>query len=255
MANPVWGIIALVFVFFCACCFAVIKGFMMINRKRLIQNMPTSTVRSIAMGLVELKGKAVAAKETLTAPFSAKKCFRYWWIVEERREDKDGHEYWRTISSGSEGVPFYLQDATGKVLISAEQAELDMPSTFQAGSGIGREPPPVVKQWLEKKGIKWSGWIFNKPLRYRESAIEAGSQLYIMGDATTNPDAKESTDHTQSIIIKKGGGKIFYISTRDEKQITRGLAIGGVLAIIFGCVFGLGTLLFVLFTAVSLIFH
>ena len=40
--------------------------------KRLIENVPTSKARSVAMGLVELKGKIESGNKTLTDPFDGK---------------------------------------------------------------------------------------------------------------------------------------------------------------------------------------
>ena len=36
-----------------------IKGFIWLKQKRLIENIPTSTVRSLAMGMAEIYGKRV----------------------------------------------------------------------------------------------------------------------------------------------------------------------------------------------------
>ena len=40
-----------------------LKGFGWLKRKRLIENIPTSTIRSLAMGLVEIYGAVVPAKK------------------------------------------------------------------------------------------------------------------------------------------------------------------------------------------------
>ena len=54
-----------------------------LKKKRLFENIPTSKMRSIAMGLVELKGKIKIANETLTDPFDEKDCV-YWKVkIEE----------------------------------------------------------------------------------------------------------------------------------------------------------------------------
>jgi hypothetical protein len=107
---------------------------------------------------------------------------------------------------------------------------------------------------LESRGIKWSGWVFNKPLRYRESAIESGTELYVLGDATENPDAKPSADHTQNILITKGSNKIFFISTKAERKITMWMGIGGWIAIIAGFIFGFGSIIASLVTLFGLVF-
>ena len=50
------------------------SGLKKLQRDRLIANMPTSKIRSMAMGIVELYGAIQTYEETLTAPFSGKEC-------------------------------------------------------------------------------------------------------------------------------------------------------------------------------------
>lgn len=94
------------------------KGFLLLKKKRLIENTPTSKIRSIAMGLVEVYGKVVPYNENLLmSQFSKKKCVYYRYIVEELRGGKSKN--WETIQKSEEAVPFYLQDDTGSVLVDA----------------------------------------------------------------------------------------------------------------------------------------
>ena len=51
------------------------KGFSWLKQKRLIENIPTSKIRSIAMGLVEIYGEVVPTQEKiLKSPFTNKDC-------------------------------------------------------------------------------------------------------------------------------------------------------------------------------------
>ena len=51
------------------------KGFQTLQKRRLIQNTPTSKVRSLAMGLCEVYGQALPYKENiLKSPFSGADC-------------------------------------------------------------------------------------------------------------------------------------------------------------------------------------
>ena len=50
------------------------SGLKKLQRDRLIANIPTSKIRSMAMGIVELYGTIQTYEETLTAPFSGKEC-------------------------------------------------------------------------------------------------------------------------------------------------------------------------------------
>ncbi|MDD5086676.1 MAG: hypothetical protein PHV16_02895, partial [Candidatus Nanoarchaeia archaeon] len=61
--------------FFAAGVFLFWEGIKTLKHKRLIENIPTSKIRSLAMGLVEIYGEVVPAyKEVLKSPFSNKDC-------------------------------------------------------------------------------------------------------------------------------------------------------------------------------------
>jgi hypothetical protein len=61
-----------------------VYGWMVYQRKRLIESIPTSTIRSLALGLVEISGQAQPAESLLSAPFSGLPCVFYSYAVEER---------------------------------------------------------------------------------------------------------------------------------------------------------------------------
>lgn len=208
-------------------------GYKQLGLKRLIENLPTSKVRSIAMGLVELKGTSMKADKVLTAPFTGKDCLYYTWMVEEQYHDKDGHEHWRTVAGGREGIPFYLKDDTGKVLVDPLGATIDVPSDYEASSSLGRDPPAQVMNYLKDNNIKFEGWFgINKTMRYRESRLDPGLKLYILGNAGSKPGSSASADHTENILI--GKGPVFIISTKEEKSVVMWAGVKAVLAIIFG---------------------
>src|SRR5438445_8453765 len=82
--SPVAIIFA--FIFFLCGIFIFISGLASIRRRRLLQDTPTSKIRSIAMGLVEIFGEVVPIKnKTLKSPFSKKDCVYYQWSIEEKR--------------------------------------------------------------------------------------------------------------------------------------------------------------------------
>jgi hypothetical protein len=53
-----------------------VRGFRLLQRKRLIMDIPRSTVRGAALGPVEMSGKAVGPY-TLVAPLSRTDCLYY----------------------------------------------------------------------------------------------------------------------------------------------------------------------------------
>lgn len=222
LSEPfIYSIIGLVFGIY-----IFIKSFGWRGRKNLIENTPTSKIRSLAMGLVEVYGEVVPAKGSmLKSPFTSSDCVYYMYKVEELRRSKRS-SHWVTINQGFEGKNFFLKDDTGIVLVDPKGAEVEIPPDTTIQSGWGKDPPKQVLDFLNTKGISHEGFlgIGNKTMRFIEYYIEAGDKLCIMGTAGDNPFVEGSAEHTANIMIQKGQNeKIFYISDKPEKEILKSL--------------------------------
>ena len=91
----------------------LIWGLISFRVKRLIENIPTSKMRSIAMGLVEIYGEVVPSKDNiLKSPFTNKDCVYYKYSIQELRSSGK-NTYWATVDQGEEHRVFYLKDETG----------------------------------------------------------------------------------------------------------------------------------------------
>ncbi len=198
------------------------KGFKYYNLKKLIEDTPTSKIRSIAMGPVEVYGKVLSIKDkVLFSPFSNAKCVYFqYWIDEWRKKGKNSHG-WVTVKQGMEGSPFFLKDSTGKVMTDPTKAEVDIPEDFSRESGMGNDPSDLMKKFMKSQGIGFQGLFgINKKMRYRESYLAPGDEVFIMGNATDNPYIEEgnATDEFPDIMIQNGSG-MFYISDKPEKTV------------------------------------
>jgi len=107
---------------FASGCFMFWQGFAVRNKKKLIENIPTSKTRSVAIGLTEVKGVAEVNQRTLESPFSKEPCVYYCYEVWQR-VSSGKRSYWKTIAKGESNDVFYLQDETGKILIDPVGAE------------------------------------------------------------------------------------------------------------------------------------
>jgi len=211
-----------------------IHGFRMLSHKRLIENIPTSKIRSLALGLVEIKGKAVAEEGSVRcSPFTGKDCIYYFFRVEEhRRQGKNSK--WVTVKKGEYRPEFYVQDDTGKVLVDPAGADINVPKDFEYNSGLLNDPPAQVKEFLKANDISHDSFLgLNKRMRYREYLIEPRDTVYIMGSAANNQViAHTADDHTSRLIIRKGENqKFFFISDQSEKKVLSNLkwqAFGGI---------------------------
>ena len=50
------------------------QGFKKLEKQRMIENIPTSTIRGMAMGIVEVKGYVQPFSENFNGPFTGEEC-------------------------------------------------------------------------------------------------------------------------------------------------------------------------------------
>ncbi len=224
------------------------KGFQSLKLKRTIENMPTSTIRSLAIGFVELKGIALSyqellksklinnadqiPKEVLRSPFSQKECVYYKYTI-ERYVRRDKSSYWETVRQGTKGSYLVLKDKTGTVLVNLDKAEIDVPLDKEYNSALGVDPPTAVLNFIKINNIAYEGLFgMNYTMRYREYYIAPGDNLYILGTAGKNPFIKNIINNEDGIMIQKGNNSIYYISEKAEKDIVSSMnwkTFGGII--------------------------
>jgi len=221
--------------------YSLLEGFKWFKRKRLIEDIPTSKVRSIHMGLVEIFGEAMPARnKILKSPITNNDCVYYRYTVEELRRTGRSSR-WVTIESESYKTYFYLKDDTGIVLVDPKGAEIDIPIDFNFTAVPGIGMPEQVKQFIRSRNIT----IGSNTMRFREYFIAPRDKLYIMGTAGDNPFVQEASAQKgiEDVMIQKGEGNIYYISDRSEKEVLKNMkwkyitGIFGGGAIIVVCLF------------------
>ena len=122
--------IALVVVFFGGIV-TFFRGFRVYREYLLLQGTSQIPIRSMAMGLVRIHGKAVSDR-LLISPISHTPCCVYQVHIEKwRDEDENIHQSaaWLHYGSGADGAPFYLEDSSGRVLVDPRGADYDIEST------------------------------------------------------------------------------------------------------------------------------
>lgn len=95
-------------------------GFYFLRLKRTMENTPTSRARSLAMGMVEIQGRAVR-RYAVVSPMTHLACV-YWRLQKFRRDQND---QWKSVGVSSSGpVPFELEDGTGRITIDPRGASI-----------------------------------------------------------------------------------------------------------------------------------
>lgn len=178
-------------------------GFSILKRKRLIQNVPTAKLRSMAIGLVEVEGQALDWC-ALKAPFSKKRCVYYEYKIDEERGSRR-HRYWKNICKGdSVSAPFYIKDDSGVGLVYPKSAEFDLQEDFYLKTYKNESIPDHIMQFLSVRSIKFRSLLgFNKTLRFCETCIVPGDKLYVLGFCQDNRKNLAEQHKLQLVSIRE----------------------------------------------------
>lgn len=142
-------------------------GFASLRRYRQIQDVPTSRVRSMAAGPVELAGR-VHAVPTLVSPLSGRPCAWWRYTIEEYR---GGKKPWREIASGDScACPLRLVDVTGAACVDLSGIDVGPTHTLRRAADRRSEA------FLAARGVRSS-----RRLRIREERIDAGAAILLHG--------------------------------------------------------------------------
>ena len=172
------------------------------------QRLATSQIRSLAMGLVEVRGKVIADK-TLLSPVNGKPCVGYVWIVEDGKKDDDGHWSWSRVSGEARCNDFRLQDATGEISVIAEGIDL-----------FGNKAPDEYE-------------LFGSSRRQGEILLVQDLDVMLIGDACER-------DGKPAIAQGKQRNAVFGLALTQDVENTRVLAplwrAGGFYAAVVGMI-------------------
>ena len=163
---------------------------------RQIEILPTSTVRSVAIGLAELKGKAVPLKRK-SSPGAI---MRRW-----RETTADGSRWCTHIE------PFLLDDGTGRILV-------DPRGVFIQGGGsyfaVGMHQ--AILEELNEQDV------------FSESRLMPGDTVYLVGNVQINDDP-DNKSHGEVVVKPKKSTwysmnfyDLFFISNISEEALLSG---------------------------------
>jgi hypothetical protein len=261
------------------------KGFRVYREYRVVADTPQIPIRSIAMGLAQIHGKA-QGPQTVLSPVTKTPCFFYKVDIERWVRDKDGG-HWSHATTDAGGVRFYLEDATGKVLVDAHGAEYDLIQTAKREAGQGVVTSSGRLFGGTRDSILTTGsWVSDSDLlAYALSAVstahttfslDAGSLLSglgrgslslgmgsdhryrlseycivpehwydVTGTCSENPNPQD--EHDRNMIVKGQNEPTFLISWRSEKEVESTLRKRAALHIFGGAALSVACLAILLF--------
>jgi len=161
-------------------------AFRFLHIARMLEDTPTSRVRSAAQGYVELVGRSKAlAGTTNIAPLTQRPCV--WWRFRVQRRTGStsrGNQRtkWQTVQSGRSEQPFVLDDGTGECVVQPTGAEV---LTAETTTWYGDTPWPTLAPGKRSP--------FGEPeYRYYEERIYEHEQVHVLGRFHTH----SGTAHT-----------------------------------------------------------
>ena len=171
---------------------AFVTSFVFLHRKRLIENMPTSLLRSAAQGYIEVEGIArLMEGPPIICPLTSTRCAWWHYTVEEKQTSTDSRgrstTRWVTVDSGRSDDSFLLDDGTGTCVVDPVGASV-IPTATRRWYGSGRRPdvgPEAGRGFLRAAFSRY---------RYTEELIFLARQIYAIGTFRTQSGAPEAFD-------------------------------------------------------------
>ncbi|MEZ5360485.1 MAG: GIDE domain-containing protein [Candidatus Zixiibacteriota bacterium] len=231
---------------------------------RLIKDIPRSTVRAMAMGIVELHGK-VKPLELLISPFAKKDCVYFKYTIEELRQTGSGKNRstkWVTIKRDERYLPFFALDETGEVLVTPAGAEfnIDLKHEYRQKRGLFGGLKSLLDTFTnlgdrsETHGLDIAQYNLEEiradkffkiystgDRRYREYYLAPDNILFVIGTA-----ARE-TEGADRVVIRKGqNNPTFIIADKTEGGVLKKLRNDIIAKVIISVIFVVGGLFFIL---------
>jgi hypothetical protein len=262
--------------------YLIYDGFDAWKLGRLVQDTPTSKVRSMPVGRVELEGTVRKREGSVTPPLSDAECVYVSWKAEkrEKRVDDDGdvHYTWNAIGSGTRAFTFDLEDDTGAVRIRADvdDPEFDINAgdhSLQRTYSRGESAPTDVRRFVRGGGDPSAvsleddddGGLVDGVMdlasdlatdslsdtgnrrRYSETVLPVGSHVYVLGGAEPREGATMEASQADLLEVREdpGSGE-FVVSDSREEELQESYSRWGPLKTLGGLVLSAGCLFLLL---------
>jgi len=192
------------------------------HKLHVIADTPLSDVKDLSDGMGKVNGVAVALEETLISPMTQVECIFYHFVVEEQRTrtvttgsgrhmSTRTETYWHPIINDKDAIGCGLEDDSGRAELELLDAEMVMRTRSHLHSGFMNDCPRHVERTLRKRyGQSSVGLIFNKTMRYRETVIREGDELFVIGNV--------EVDKGKMPYFSKGENP-FIVSDKDEREV------------------------------------
>lgn len=184
---------------FALCAFALYSLFNNLIKARLIEDTPTSKIRSANQGYIELSGFAHCHDaETVIAPLTGRPCLWYRYRI-ERYESNGKSSNWRLLEQKTSDNFFCLRDDTGECAVDPRKADVN---SLWTKSWRGNTRHPMAGN-AGSTSILLNSVSGN--YRYTESIIQENDYLYALGmfQSIHAPSAEQQQEQKTKEILNQ----------------------------------------------------
>ena len=172
------------------------------KKARMIEDMPTSLIRSASQGFTELVGVARVNSEMQIGPLTGTPCL--WWNYSiEKYQSSGKSSSWVTIESGTSDAPFHIQDSTGLCQVLPSYADISTRHKYR-WQGRHRRPSSAPKKEQKRSLATLLNMDISigKRYRYTERLLKEGDPLYVLGHFESDSSGQ------RTITVEKLAGNI-----------------------------------------------
>ncbi len=263
-------------------------GYERLKKKRLLENVPTSKVAGVTLGLNEIKGKAIG-DPPLQAPLSEKDAVFYMYRIDEHAKNRgsssksnwtidpesdgvesifdvahfegqdnmDSNENWRPLDNGKNHCQFYLEDETGRIRVRpTTKTLLDLDTDRLKVDLLQFLGEPVVDHicgpddpMYYEKGPRDDKTHSGDKRRFREWIVPHDGEVYVMGPVRVRDDIVEPEMAADPDIVDMDHQ--FFMSTKGESDL--GIRYFRQSRSNYGCAFALVLMTFWIYTVIAFV--
>jgi hypothetical protein len=162
------------------------RGFVLLHRKKWIEDTPVTRIAAAPMGQVKVFGKATGPY-TLLSPLGMVDCHYYRAEAYCGVDQKNGQQ---TNLQASESLftPLFVEDESGILMIDPRGAQLELPADFSEVISQG-SMEESLRRFLRRRGLSTMN-----PATVSEYTIKPGDPLLVLGALEENSGAVESAE-------------------------------------------------------------
>lgn len=192
------------------------------SRRRLLGQAASSVAHAVDGAHVMITGTAVAgAAGEVVSPMTGVAALLY--RASAHAQAGHGTTTWKTLHREGAGGPFFVRDAAGAALVSAEGMRLVLRVDFEGGADAQR------LAWLQSRLGHTTGG-----LRFVEKRIHAGGPVTVVGTARRARDGVHLVDALVTTLPPEQAAR----ELGSNVGMSIGLAIAAVVTIAIGVVLG-----------------